>query len=354
MNKHSHISIAAVSIAGIVITAAVLITVRRTIAAKNADDTTYTVRMETYENVIEIAGNVSAADEQSLQALSDGTVVAVSVKEGAKVKKGDLILQMDDTTELYNLAKEDYDIETTKVSGSQKQIALMQKQRTALAQKVRDRKVVATFDGIIASLDVAVGDSLEAKDEIGTLVDRTYLLAKVEIAETDVKKLKIGQKVQFTFPAYPGKTIEGYVVSWPAIGTTTTRGATVVKAKLRIDNPPEEILPNYSFTGKIEISPSQKYTIVERYAVGYDAGKAFVQKKGTAEKLPVTVEPYGTEYVRILSGVQTGDVLKAQSKSSVSGQKWRQMPGGNNKNKNQNTMTGMPGGGMGGPPPGGM
>ena len=37
----------------------------------------YTVTKEIYENVIEISGTVEAAQEQTLQALSDGTVMAV-------------------------------------------------------------------------------------------------------------------------------------------------------------------------------------------------------------------------------------------------------------------------------------
>ena len=67
----------------------------------------YTVKVETYENIIEISGTVSAAQQQTLQALSAGTVVAVNVKAGDSVKKGDVILQLDNTTELYNLAKHD-------------------------------------------------------------------------------------------------------------------------------------------------------------------------------------------------------------------------------------------------------
>ena len=78
----------------------------------------YTVKIETYENIIEISGTVSAAQQQTLQALSAGTVVAVNVKAGDYVKKGDVILQLDNTTELYNLAKHDYDMATTKISGS--------------------------------------------------------------------------------------------------------------------------------------------------------------------------------------------------------------------------------------------
>lgn len=327
----------AVIVAGLILT-------KKILSASSLSSTTYTVKSETYENVIEIAGTVSAAQEQTLQALSDGTVVEVYVKQGDSVKKGDIIIQLDDSTQKYNLAKHDYDMQTTLISGSLREYQLMKTQREALVQKVTERKVTATFDGIIADIDVAVGDSLEAKDSVGTLVDISYLTAAVEVAETDVEKLSVGQKVEFTFSAYSG-TVEGYVTGWPAIGKITDRGATVVKAEVRIDDYPESILPNFSFSGKIKISPDENYLIVERYAVGRENGQAYVVLASTDQKVYVTVSPYGKEYVKIESGLSGGEVLRAQSAAGKSGSNKRNGPAA--------MGAGPAGGGMaGGPPPG--
>lgn len=324
-----------------------LVIARKTLNKSSLDSTFYTVTKETYENCIEIAGTVSAAEEQTLQALSDGTVTAVYVKAGDKVKKGDVLIQLDDTTEQYNLAKHDYDMQVTKANGSAKEYKLMQTQRLSLVQKISDRKIVATFDGVIADLDVSVNDSLEAKDSVGTIVNVDYLTADVEVAETDVAKLKVGQKVEFTFPAYSNETVYGYVVSWPAIGEVTSRGATIVKAKVRIDEYPSEILPNFSFTGKIQITEPEENLVVERYAIAYENGNAYVQLAKSGEKINVKVEPYGSDYVKILEGLSGGEVLKAQSAPKSSG--W-------NKRNGKGGGPGGPGGGMGagGPPPGGF
>ena len=301
----------AVIVAGLILT-------KKILSASSLSSTTYTVKSETYENVIEIAGTVSAAQEQTLQALSDGTVVEVYVKQGDSVKKGDIIIQLDDSTQKYNLAKHDYDMQTTLISGSLREYQLMK--------------------------TVAVGDSLEAKDSVGTLVDISYLTAAVEVAETDVEKLSVGQKVEFTFSAYSG-TVEGYVTGWPAIGKITDRGATVVKAEVRIDDYPESILPNFSFSGKIKISPDENYLIVERYAVGRENGQAYVVLASTDQKVYVTVSPYGKEYVKIESGLSGGEVLRAQSAAGKSGSNKRNGPAA--------MGAGPAGGGMaGGPPPG--
>lgn len=331
------IAVLAVVVCGILL-------VRKLSGTKNPAPSVYTVLTETYENVIEIAGTISAAEEQTLQALSDGTVLAVYVEKGDKVKKGDVIIQLDATEQEYNLAKLDYDMASTKVTGAQKQLELMEKQRLSLLQKIEDRRVTATFDGIIADLDVAVGDSMEAKDSVGTLVNVDYLVAEVEIPETDVSNLKVGQKVEFTFPAYDG-TVEGYVVGWPAIGEVTSRGATVVKAKIRIDEYPAQILPNYSFTGKIQITEPVENVIVESYAVGRENGESFVELASTGEKIFVTVSPYGSGFVKIDAGLSGGEVLKAQSVSKISGSAPDRA-----KNSTMRTAGGRNNGAMGRPP----
>lgn len=321
---------------------------RRLVAKKKAGSVqTYRVRREVYENVIEIAGTVNAAKKQSLQAQGDGTVVGVYKKEGDRVRKGELILQEDDSTQKYNLAKLDYDIATARTTGARREIELLETQRISLVQKITERKIVATFDGVIASLDVDVGDYLEAKDSIGTLVDTSYLTAEVEIAETDVAKLVAGQKVLFTFPAYHD-TVEGYLVSYPAIGETTSRGATVVKAKVRIDDAPPTILPNFSFTGKIQITEPENKLVVERYAIGHERGVSFVEivdASGKTQRVEVEVEPFGAQYVNILRGLSGGERLKAQSDAEKSGRLRV-----NSRRSGGGSAGGA--GGFGGPPPG--
>ncbi|MCR4955030.1 MAG: HlyD family efflux transporter periplasmic adaptor subunit [Treponema sp.] len=348
MAKKKALKIVIIIVVACAVIAGGLIGLRAFLSRSTDENVVYRVNKERYENIIEISGTVAAAQEQTLQALSDGTVVGVYVKAGDHVKKGDVILLLDDTTQQYNLAKHDYDMATTRITGSARELKLMETQRLALVQKIEDRKVVATFDGVIADLDVAYGDSLEAKDSVGTLVNIDYLTAEVEVAETDVAKLEKGQKVELKFSADESQTVYGYVESWPTIGEITSRGATIVKVKIRIDEYPSIILPNFSFTGKIQLEEPVDNIVVERYAIGYEDKKPYVVLAKTGEKVFVKVMPYGKENVKILEGLSGGELLLQQTKPSKSGQK---------KTQNSKTGNNMPGGmgGMGaggfGPPP---
>lgn len=339
-----------ICVAALAVIGAGLVVLKTVLSSKGTEKVYYTANLETYENIIEISGTVAAAQEQTLQARSAGTVTAVYVKAGDKVKKGDVIIQLDDSEQLYNLEKQEYSMATKRLTASERERKLLETERNALLQKVEDRKVIATFDGIIADLDVAVGDSLEAKDTVGTLVNIDYLTAEVEVTETDVSKLEVGQKVIFTFPALSKKTVEGYVVGWPAIGEITSRGATVVMVKLRIDDYPEEILPNFSFTGKIEISPTEEYVVVSRYAIGYENKEPYVVLAKGEQKKSVKIQPYGMEYVKVLEGLNGGEVLLQQTTPKASGFN-RNRPGSSNSNNKNKNGGGFPGGFPGGPGP---
>lgn len=317
-----------------------------------AGDTVYRATKETYESVIEISGTVDAAEKQTLQALGRGTVMAVYKKAGDRVKKGDVIVQLDDSTQVYNLEKHDYNIATAKINGSAREISLLETERTSLVQKVSEQQIVATFDGVIAALNVKVGQSLEAKDSIGTLVNKDYLTCEVEIAETDVAKLKVGQRVEFVFSAAKTKTVYGYVTGWPAIGSVTNRGASVVKCTIQIDEYPEEILPNYSFTGKIVLKEPETYVIVERYAVGRNEdGSNYVVDAKTGDKITIKATPYGGDYYKVTEGLSGGETLKQVEQPKESG--WnknstqnRTRNNGDNSNSNNNSRNGNGGGNM--------
>jgi len=331
--KSKKLKNAIIVIVVIAVIASALFVARKVKNASAANNKTYKVHSEVYKNVIEIAGNINAAQEQALYAASDGSIIDVFVQEGDTVKKGDVILQKDDTSEQYNLAKHNYDVAVREARGevSPRERAILEKQREVYVQKVKDKQIIARFDGVIAELTAKAGDYYEATEKLGTLVDRDYLKAKVEVVETDAPKLKAGQKVNFTFPSYKKKKIEGYVVSFPAVGKLTTRGATVVDVEVRIDEPEPEILPNYSFTGEIEISPSETVLLVEREAIGYENGSAFAERimpDGKKERVDVQVEPYGSSYVKILYGLKDGDELAAEQKDLASGSRANR-PGGN-------------------------
>jgi multidrug efflux pump subunit AcrA (membrane-fusion protein) len=286
-----------------------------------AEDRIYTVQEEWFRNVIEIAGNIEAARQQNIQAAGDGTVEAVYVKEGDRVRAGQILFQLDDSQERYNLANHDFLMNQERINGATGRIALLEKQREVLLKNIENRSLEARFDGVIGKLTLAQGDYAKAQDIFGYLIDRSYLKATVEVVETDAARLKAGQRVRLIFPSYPDLQVEGVVLSYPAVGRIASRGATVLDTEIRIDNPPDEILPGYSFTGEIIGGEEEHILTVEAAAIMYENGLAYTERIGgdgaPAERVAVEVIPYGRNMVRILSGLEPGDRLKGQTAAGI-------------------------------------
>lgn len=275
-----------------------------------------TVKKEIEHNQIEVSGYIEAAQTQVLEAPGQGFIEQVLVKEGDKVKKGTLLFALDTDKQSYEVARQSFAIKQEQINGSSQKLRLMEQEQQLLEKQLADRKVYAKFDGIVAALTISQGQYAEAKDNFGTLIDRSFLKATVEIAESDASRLAVGQQVDMSFPAEPEISVQAKVISYPAIARLTSLGRTVVDTLIRLDNPPEKILPGYSFNGTIVTGADSEALIVEQDAIRYVEGKPFVDKVvgTTTEEIAVTVEPYTKGFVKIISGVQENDVLKNQAK----------------------------------------
>ncbi|EFW39221.1 efflux RND transporter periplasmic adaptor subunit [Treponema phagedenis] len=273
------------------------------------------VKKEKSYNRIEISGYIEAAQQQILESPGEGIIQKVSVKEGDTVKAGQLIFTLDSTKEQYNLADQEFAMNQEKINGASQKLKLMQQQYEMLKKQLDDRSVVAQFSGIVVGLKISQGQYAKPKDNFGTLIDRTYLKATVQISESDASRLQVGQKVRLTFPAEPDLEVEGKVTSYPAIARVTDTGRTIVDTNIRVDNPPEKILPGYSFNGTIVAGEDTESLVLSQDGIRYEKGEPFADKileGGKTEAVAVTVAPYTHGFVKILSGLQEGDQVANQ------------------------------------------
>ncbi len=283
--------------------------------AKRNNLATVTVRKEIIKEQIQISGHIEPAQKQSLQALGNGIVKRVNVKEGDAVKKGSLIFSLDSSQQKFMIEKQELAIAQEAVKGYSRQLSLMREELRILKTQLSDRNIYAKFDGIIAALDISEGVYAKAQDNFGTLIDRSFLKATVPVSETDASRLAVGQKAILNFQALPDKPVEGKVTAYPSIARRDSgRGNTVLDVKIIVENPPKEILPGYSFSGIIVAGEDQTVLFVEQNAIFYDKGEPFVKKvtdqnKKTTEKIKVEVTPHIEGFVKILSGLEEGDVL---------------------------------------------
>ena len=71
--------------------------------------------------------------------------------------------------------------------------------------------VTSPIDGTIVKNDVVENESVNAASPLATVADTNNLYVGVNIEETDIRKISVGQDVKITLDAYPHKKFKGKV-----------------------------------------------------------------------------------------------------------------------------------------------
>ncbi len=125
--------------------------------------------------------NVSSAEA----ALKDAQREVEELADGPKQEELDVINQQIDAAK-------------SAQSNAEKNIALM--------------KIIAPFDGVVTRVDVEVGELAAAGETLILLVDPSEMVLKtVDLSETDMSKVRLGNTVTVVFDAYPEKELTGVV-----------------------------------------------------------------------------------------------------------------------------------------------
>ena len=289
---------------------------------------------------------VTSEHEVTLSAQRTGRVTTLGVREGDRVRKGDLIARLDLSEEsvqsesalaqskaTYQEAEKNYRrleelfskgmIAQQDLDMARKAYDVARSQFEAAAQELqvrRDYSVIrAPFDGVVAKRATEVGELLLPGKEIVTLVnpDRIYVLATID--EVDVGRLRLGQSVKITVDAFPDENFTGAVRRISPIvsgGKLETRTADVWIYFSRKD---ERIKPGMSADVEILISTLQNVLSVPSQAIVDRAGRKQIYRlegnelkpgdRTTASLVPIEIGENNWISTEIREGLATGDAI---------------------------------------------
>ncbi|HEX4566372.1 MAG TPA: efflux RND transporter periplasmic adaptor subunit [Vicinamibacterales bacterium] len=255
-------------------------------------------------------------------------------------------------------------IDTQQLRMKQEQAALDSAKYTL--SKVR---IESPIDGIVTSRNIQEGETVvvgtmnNAGTVLLTIADMSNIEAQVEVDETDVPTVLLGQKAKITIDAMPGKTFSGHVVEIgnspiaATAGTTSSSSqATNFLVKVHVDDKIPDLRPGFSCTAEITTAtrtaalsvPIQAMTVREvvidregnvvrddkggrgRGGVGavqaaeLPAGQerkelegVFQVRDNKAQFVPVKTGIAGEKYFEVLSGLKAGDQVITGPFSSV-------------------------------------
>jgi len=231
------------------------------------------VEVLTKRDGIEISGNIEPSASADLAFPIAGYIDRILVSIGDKVSPGETVAVLEDSQQRFNLAEVDVEIDTELVSGTQRNLELLDLKRKMKATELEDTRLKSTISGVVTDVYADPGDFVTAQqagsaaDTVIRVIDRSSMKALVEVDELDAPYLSQGQRVAFQFDAYPDLAVTGEVSMIPLEARVTSQGIAVLDTEVIINDPPPEILPFFTFSGEIFLDADEDILLIPVEAV---------------------------------------------------------------------------------------
>lgn len=353
------------------------------IASKGKEGTPVTFgKVERTDLVSKVSANgqIDAQRKVDLSANVMGQIVNLAVREGDVVKKGDFLLQIDqkqlaasaqgaeasmramfsdldaaranqaEAQRTYERARNNFeqkiipaaeldrartslDAARANVNAIQQRIQQARANVAAARDTLSKTTMTAPMAGVITALPVeegevaVIGTMNNPGTKLLTIADMSVVEAVMEVDETDIPNVKVGQRATVTIDAYPNKTFDG-VVTEVGSSPMTAQGmggggseAVNFEVKIQLTNPPAGVRPGFSASADIITGTRNKalaipiQALVVREKPGTSGAKAqeeegvYVHKNGKVQFVPVKTGLAGDANIEIVSGLTEGQQI---------------------------------------------
>ena len=204
--------------------------------------------------------NNAAVEYQRMQQLFAKGAVAAQDRDRSRTAFATANARVDQTVQQLSLAvegprQEEIDLAAARVEQA-KQVLKLAQTRLSYAQ------ITAPVDGVVLSKNIEAGEYVSPGTPVVTIGDLNQVWLKAYIVETDLGKVKLGQKVSVTADTYPGKVYKGNIgfiaseaeFTPKSIQTAEERVKLVYRIKIILDNASRELKPGMPADALIQLS----------------------------------------------------------------------------------------------------
>ncbi|UYZ84647.1 efflux RND transporter periplasmic adaptor subunit [Entomomonas sp. E2T0] len=332
------------------------------------------------KRTVNTTGEIGAKQIVTVGAQVSGQIQKLYVSLGQQIKKGDMIAEIDSTTQENELNINKAKLESYKTQLEAKKIALVVAQKKYNREKslkaknatsdenldsandalatakanVADlesliiqtqisvntaetnlgyTKIVAPFDGTIVSVPVEEGQTVNSNQTTPTIVqiaDLSKMEIKMQISEGDITKIKPGMEVTYTILSEPTKIFKGQLdtldpglttlTAGTYTGTTDSSTAVYYYGNLVVPNEEGTLRIGMTTQNTITIASKDNVLIVPTITLNTVGDKNYVYTLEAGNKVvekEVTVGLSDSMNTEIISGLKEGEkVISAQMAST--------------------------------------
>jgi len=245
-----------------------------------------------------------------------------------ELRKDELISdqQVTDALHDYTNAKADYEASMESYHQAVAQVKMGQVEVDVERSKGVDYVVKSPFDGYVQERKVSVGSYASQGQPLGlVLVSASPLFAELEVPQQYAGQLRLGQAVELTCDAYPGKTLRAHVERVSPDADPATRTLAV---QARLQDMPRWLKPGMFVKAGLQVEAPREQMLVPDASVLTLQGKShvFVLKpqgeQWVARRLPVEVGKSSDDWVEVkglsaLERVAASDLTSLEDGSLV-------------------------------------
>jgi RND family efflux transporter MFP subunit len=289
----------------------------------------------------QIIGRLDASDVQAALGQAQASLIVAKANLGnarATLENADSTVHRQRVLFRQNLASQSelttaesqYKQALSQVASGEANIQLAERGVHSAEVQVEFTNIRAPFDGTVLTKDADVGDVMTpfgaaagSRADLVTLADMSSLDAEIDVSETNIEQVHLGQPCEITLDAVPEKRYKGLV---HMIVPTADRSKATILTKVNFVDRDARVLPEMSVKvvfmkdSSVATDTAGPKTTVPASAVTSRNGKkvVFVIHGETISETPVTLGETMGSRIEVISGVVVGDkvVLHPSEKMS--------------------------------------
>lgn len=285
---------------------------------------------------VEVTGLVASVTQATLSGQIQAAVKDVRVREGSPVKKGEILVLLDDRDLRAELTRAEAEADNAKahlkrmrdlftqdsvarqeLENAERTFKVAEANRAAARTRVSYSVVTAPFDGLVTEKLIHAGELASPGRPLLKLEDPQRLRLEVTVAEGDLKSLSRDDRVPVTIDALTGQSLAGSVAQILPTGDPATHTVLV-----KIDLPPTSGLKTGMF-GRMQLDKGTGRTlVVPRTAVIERSDLTGVYVVGSDSLAHLRWVKLGRpvgDQVEVLSGLNQGERVLMQGRQGNEG-----------------------------------
>lgn len=303
-------------------------------------------------------GSLKSPEEVTISPKKAGIIDRIFVKEGDRVRKGQVLVQLDDVDAKLQVEREEarvreaeasletnrntlaryqklleskvvpqqtYDDISLKVKLDEARLALAKTELNLAKQNLIDHRIVSPIEGIISLKIASLGEHVNVapKDEILKIVQMDPLDLEFYVPENWVGKVRLGSNIQFTVKAL---SEEKFTANLQFISPTADPSTRNIRMKAMVRNSQYRLKPGYFAEVSVQTGMNPNALVIPESALFSQEGKffTFLIQDGIAYRKEVETGLRFEGQVEILKGLQKGErVVRAGHEQLSEGMKVR-------------------------------